>query len=62
MPSLTLRLRQKVPNVSEAQAVGAFRAAIRRGSAEFRQLVRNDNRDIVFKGEERNKDDDAAAQ
>lgn len=58
MPPLTLRLRQKVPNVSEAQAVGAFRAAIRRGSDEFGRLVRNDNPDIVFKAEERNRDDD----
>ena len=55
---LTLRLRQKVPNVSEAQAVGRFRSAVKRDSDEFSRLVRNNNPDIVFKAEERHKDDD----
>jgi hypothetical protein len=44
--------------VSEAEAVGPFRAAILRDSPEFRQLVKNKNPNIVFKSEEANKDDD----
>jgi translation initiation factor 2B subunit (eIF-2B alpha/beta/delta family) len=58
MPPLTLKLKQKVPNVQEGQAVGPFKAAIRRGSPEFKRLVKNTNPDIVFKSEDKNKDDD----
>ena len=58
MPPLVLTLKQKVPNKSEAAAVGPFAAAVKRGSIKFKQLVRNDNPDVVFKGEEANKDDD----
>jgi hypothetical protein len=58
MPPLVLKLKQKVPNTSEAAAVGPFAAAIKRGSIQFKKLIRNDNPDIVFKGEEANKDDD----
>ncbi|MGA9773288.1 MAG: hypothetical protein WBV94_29935 [Blastocatellia bacterium] len=45
-------LNQKVPNVTEASAVGAFSAAIVRNSTQFRQLVRHSNPDIVFKNQE----------
>jgi hypothetical protein len=58
MPPRILTLHQKVPDVSEAEAVGPFTAAILRGSPEFMRLVRNDNPNIVFKSEEANKDDD----
>jgi hypothetical protein len=58
MPPLVLKPKQKVPNMSEAQAVGRFQAAVKRGSEEFKRLVRNDNPDIVFKSEEADKDDD----
>ena len=58
MPPRVLTLHQKVPDVSEAEAVGPFRAAILRDSPEFRQLVKNENPNIVFKSEEANKDDD----
>jgi hypothetical protein len=58
MPPKVLSLHQKVPNVSEAAAVGPFKAAILRNSAEFHQLIKNTNPDIVFKSEEANKDDD----
>jgi len=58
MPPRVLTLHQKVPDVSEAEAVGPFAAAILRGSPEFMRLVRNDNPKIVFKSEEANKDDD----
>jgi hypothetical protein len=58
MPPRVLTLHQKVPDVSEAEAVGPFRAAILRDSPEFRQLVKDENPNIVFKSEEANKDDD----
>ena len=58
MPTRTLKLKDKVPNVSEAEAVGPFKAAILRGSPEFLKLIRNGNEKIVFKSEEANKDDD----
>lgn len=58
MPPRVLTLHQKVPNVSESEAVGPFRAAILRDSPEFSQLVKNENPNIVFKSEEANKDDD----
>lgn len=53
-----LTLHQKVPDVSEAEAVGTFNAAILRDSPKFKDLVMNTNPSIVFKGEEANKDDD----
>jgi hypothetical protein len=58
MPPRVLTLNQKVPNVSEAEAVGPFRAAILRNSLEFTHLLKNENPNIVFKSEEANKDDD----
>src|SRR5688572_17177693 len=58
MQPRALTIRQKFPNVSEGAAVGAFKAAILRNSSEFKRLIRNGNPDIVFKGEERNRDDD----
>jgi hypothetical protein len=58
MPTRALRLHEKVPNVSEAEAVGPFKAAILRGSPAFLQLTRNANPKIIFKSEEANKDDD----
>lgn len=58
MPTRTLKLHDKVPNVSEAEAVGPFQAAILRGSSAFLQLTKNANQKIVFKSEEANKDDD----
>jgi hypothetical protein len=50
-------LHQKVPNTSEAAAVGKFVRAILRDSPQFNQLVKNDNPDIVFKVRARHKDD-----
>jgi Hedgehog amino-terminal signalling domain len=58
MPPRVFILHQKVPDISEAKAVGPFRAAILRDSPEFTQLVKNENPNIVFKSEEANKDDD----
>jgi hypothetical protein len=58
MPTRTLMLHDKIPNVSEGEAVGPFKAAILRGSPEFLQLIKNANQKIVFKSEEANKDDD----
>jgi Hedgehog amino-terminal signalling domain len=42
----------QVPNLSEAEAIGAATTRISRLRPEFRQLVRNTNADIVFKDEE----------
>lgn len=47
-----LTLRQKVPNQSEAQTVGAATTKILRGTPEFNALVKNENPAIVFKDEE----------
>jgi Hedgehog amino-terminal signalling domain len=58
MPTLKLKLKQKVPNTTEAAASGAFKGAIKRGTSAFGNLVRNDNPNILFKSEEANKDDD----
>jgi hypothetical protein len=58
MPNLELKLKQKVPNTSEASAVGPFKAVIPRGSESFKKLVRNSNPDVIFKSEEANKEDD----
>ncbi|MGB8506919.1 MAG: hypothetical protein WCD76_00805 [Pyrinomonadaceae bacterium] len=58
MPPLVFKLKQKVPNASEAKSVGPFKAAIKRDSAAFKKLVRNDNPDVVFKSEESHKEDD----
>ena len=53
-----LTLAQKFPNTSEANAVGSFNQAIARDSPEFKKLVKNANPNIIFKSEEKNKDDD----
>src|SRR6266404_6109132 len=58
MPTRTLKLKDKVPNVSEAEAVGPCKAAILRGSAELLKLIRNGDEKIVFKSEEANKEHD----
>lgn len=50
--SATLRLGQKVPNTSEAAAVGPF---VRREPRSA--MVRNDNPNIVFQNDEGNQDD-----
>jgi hypothetical protein len=52
MPPRIFTLKQKFPDVQEATAVGSFTSAIRRGTPEFAQLIRNNNPDIVFKDEE----------
>jgi len=47
------RLGRKVPDLPVARAVGDATGRIRRGTNEFRNLVRNSNPDVVFKdGEE----------
>jgi hypothetical protein len=43
---------QQVPSVNEEDAIGAVTRRISRFRPEFRQLVRNDNTEIVFKNEE----------
>jgi hedgehog signaling domain-containing protein len=48
-----LILHQKVPNISENQAVGPIIKKITRTSPEFASLIRNTNTDIIFKNEER---------
>ena len=53
MANENLTLHQKVPNVSETQAVGAILKKITRTSPEFEQLIKNTNPEIVFKNEER---------
>jgi hypothetical protein len=50
-------LHQKFPDEPEAAASGPFQAAIKRGTPEFKALVKNVNPDIIFKNEE-GKDDD----
>jgi hypothetical protein len=52
MPPSVFALKQKFPDTKEANAVGPFEAAIRRGTAKFATLVKNENPDIVFKDEE----------
>ncbi|MDF2836974.1 MAG: indian hedgehog protein-like isoform [Paenibacillus sp.] len=47
-----LKLKEKVPNESEKDVVGAITAKIVRGTPEFDTLVENTNEDIVFKDEE----------
>jgi hypothetical protein len=48
-----LKLREKSPDKSEADAVGAMKKKVKRGSAEFGKLVENTNADIEFKDEEK---------
>jgi hypothetical protein len=57
MTPRVLTPKQKIPDTSEAAAVGAFKGAILRGSVEFKQLVKNENPDVVFKIRRTNKDD-----
>jgi hypothetical protein len=47
-----LKVGEKVPNISEVKAVGAIKSKIKRGTTEFKSLVKNNNPDIVFKDEE----------
>jgi len=47
-----LSLKQKVPNQSENNTVGAIAKKITRNDPEFGGFVRNDNANIVFKDEE----------
>lgn len=46
------KLRQRVPNQGELVTVGAIADPIRRGTPQFRKLVKNTNPEIVFKDEE----------
>jgi len=50
----TLKLYQHVPKTSEAEAVGKILKKIKRGSPEFKFLVYNDSKEIIFKNEENN--------
>ena len=50
MPDLVVG--QKVPNIPEAQASGAFTARIFRDTAQFNLLVKCEDERIVFKDEE----------
>ncbi|HSB08731.1 MAG TPA: hypothetical protein VLM38_04430 [Blastocatellia bacterium] len=52
MANETLTLHQRVPNITEKQAVGAILKKITRSSPEFQRFIRNTNPDIVFKNEE----------
>lgn len=47
-----LQLGRQVPNVSEEEAIGSVTRRISRRRPEFRQLIRNDSSNIVFKDEE----------
>ncbi len=47
-----LRLGERVPEGSEAQATGAISGRVTRGTAEFGRLVRDDDALVVFKDEE----------
>lgn len=47
-----LNLGEKVPNTSEAKAVGQPTTKIKRGTPEFATLKENNNAKIVFKDEE----------
>jgi len=47
-----LKRGEKIPNQSEADTVGAATHQIKRGTEEFKALIRNGNADIVFKNEE----------
>ena len=47
-----LHLHERVPDQSEASAIGAISGRIQRGSLEFSRLVRCTGPDIVFKDEE----------
>ena len=57
MAPRVFELHQKVPDKSEAAAVGKFGTAILRDSPRFNQLVKNSNPDIVFKVRAKHKDD-----
>jgi hypothetical protein len=46
------RLGERVPDGSEAAAIGAITERIARGSDDFAHLVRCDDADVVFKDEE----------
>jgi hypothetical protein len=46
------KLKQREPNQSELSTVGAIADRIRRGTPQFKKLVKNTNPDIVFKDEE----------
>lgn len=46
------RLGERVPEGSEAAAIGAITERITRGSSDFTHLVRCDDADVVFKDEE----------
>ena len=52
-------LKQSLPDVEETSidASGSYRGPMKRGSEEFKALVRNFNTDIVFKDDEKNEDD-----
>jgi len=48
-----LKLGEKVPNEGEAKTVGVFESKIERDTEKFKELVKNENEDIVFKDEEK---------
>lgn len=51
-PGDSLSLHQRVPDQSEADAVGTITQVVARGSEAFKHFVTNNNPDIVFKDEE----------
>lgn len=57
--STPMGLKQSLPDVEETSidASGSYRGPMKRGSEEFKALVRNFNTDIVFKDDEKNEDD-----
>ena len=52
MPNSDFEIGDKIPNNSEAKAVGKPTTKIKRGTPEFEALKKNTNEKIVFKNEE----------
>ena len=48
-----LKLRERVPDKTEVEAVGALKKKIKRTDPEFKDLEENTNADILFKDEEK---------
>lgn len=51
--SSELWLGQAVPSEREEEAIGTVSVRVSRGRRNYRELIRNDNPDLVFKDEER---------